>query len=97
MVRGELLAHVRLLPRVPMAIQGSVIVRELGDAAGTPHLTCHTIRRSMATHLLGAGASPLEVSGILGHSDLKSLSRYVRVAQREVKETHEKTHPRELL
>ncbi len=71
-------------------------LRALGEAAGIEHLTCHTIRRSMATHLLAAGASPLAVSGILGHSDLKSLSRYVRVAQREVKETHEKTHPRDL-
>jgi len=49
----------------------------------------------MATHLLAAGASPVEVSGILGHSDLHSLSRYIQVAAREVKETHEKTHPRE--
>ncbi len=70
-------------------------LRKLGAAAGVDHFTCHMIRRSMATHLLAAGASPLEVSKILGHEDLKSLSRYVRVAAREAKETHGKTHPRE--
>ena len=70
-------------------------LRKLGKTGGIDGLTCHTIRRSMATHLLGAGASPAEVSGILGHSDLHSLSRYIQVAAREVKETHEKTHPRE--
>jgi len=73
----------------------AIHLRELGEAAGIPHLTCHTIRRSMATQLLAAGASPQEVSGILGHSDLKSLSRYVQVASRELKETHQATHPRE--
>jgi integrase/recombinase XerD len=70
-------------------------LRKLGERAGIRGLSCHVIRRSMATHLLRAGASPQEVSGILGHSDLGSLSRYVKVALREVKETHEKTHPRE--
>jgi len=70
-------------------------LRALGKAAGIESVTCHMIRRSMATHLLAAGASPQEVSAILGHEDLRSLSRYVRVAQREAKETHQKTHPRE--
>ncbi|MBI3097141.1 MAG: tyrosine-type recombinase/integrase [Planctomycetes bacterium] len=70
-------------------------LRALGTTVGIAYLTCHMIRRSMATHLLTAGASPSEVSAILGHSDLKSLSRYVKVATREVKETHARTHPRE--
>jgi len=70
-------------------------LRKLGETAGIDHLTCHMIRRSMATHLLAAGASPQEVSAILGHEDLRSLSRYVLVAQREAKETHQKTHPRD--
>jgi len=72
------------------------IIRRLGERAGVGDLTCHAIRRSMATHLLQAGANPKEVSAILGHSDLTSLSRYVRVAAREVKETHQRTHPREI-
>ena len=70
-------------------------LRKLGDAAGIEHLTCHMVRRSMATHLLSAGASPLEVSAILGHGDLKSLSRYIQVLAREAKDTHARTHPRE--
>lgn len=68
---------------------------KLGLAAGLESPTCHMIRRSMATPLLAAGASSQEVSGILGHEDLKSLSRYVNVAAREVRETHAATHPRE--
>jgi integrase/recombinase XerD len=71
------------------------IIHGLGLLAGIPGVTCHAIRRTMATDLLRAGANPKEVSAILGHGDLKSLSRYVRIAAREVKETHHRTHPRE--
>jgi integrase/recombinase XerD len=71
------------------------IIRGLGVRAGIAEVTCHAIRRTMATDLLRAGANPTEVSAILGHGDLKSLSRYVRIAAREVKETHRNTHPRE--
>jgi integrase/recombinase XerD len=72
-----------------------VVLRALGARVDIPDVTCHALRRTMATDLLRAGANPAEVSAILGHSDLKSLSRYVRIAQGEVKETHRKTHPRE--
>jgi len=71
-------------------------LRALGRAAGVAGLTGHLIRRSMATHLLAAGASPHEVSGILGHEDLQSLSRYIKVALRELRDTHARTHPREV-
>lgn len=70
-------------------------LRKLGAIGGVEALTCHMIRRTMATHLLSAGASPQEVSAILGHGDLKSLSKYVQAAAREAKETHARTHPRE--
>jgi site-specific recombinase XerD len=49
----------------------------------------------MATQMLAAGASPSEVSGILGHADLRSLSRYIKIAMAELKEAHARTHPRE--
>jgi integrase/recombinase XerD len=72
-----------------------IILRTLGDRLGIPGVTCHALRRTMATDLLRAGANPAEVSAILGHTDLKSLSRYIRIAPVEVKETHRNTHPRE--
>jgi site-specific recombinase XerD len=72
-----------------------VRIRDLGRRAGLEGVTCHVIRRSMATHLLAAGANPKEVSSILGHEDLRSLARYVVSADLEVKETHRRTHPRE--
>jgi integrase/recombinase XerD len=67
----------------------------LGRSAGVVGLTCHLFRRSLATHLLAAGASPIEVSRILGHEDLRSLGRYVKVVERDLRATHAETHPRE--
>lgn len=70
-------------------------VRRLGRKSkiGKP-VTPHAIRRSCATHLLVSGASPWAVKGILGHADFKSLGRYVSLTTRELREIHEKTHPR---
>ncbi len=80
-------------PVAPLWIQR--LVRRLGRRAGIASpVTPNTLRRSCATHLLSAGATLWVVKDLLGHSDLKTLSRYVRLEVREVKETHEKTHPR---
>jgi integrase/recombinase XerD len=73
-----------------------IVLRTLGERSGIPGVTCHAIRRTMATDLLRTGANPKEVSAILGHGDLKSLSRYVKIAAVDVKATHQATHPREL-
>jgi integrase/recombinase XerD len=58
-------------------------------------ITCHVLRRTVATHLLEGGASPAAVAAILGHVDLETLSRYARVAAKEVKSAHARFHPRE--
>jgi integrase/recombinase XerD len=71
-------------------------LKKLGRKAGVAmRLTCHVIRRTLATGLLRNGASPQEVAAILGHEDVRSLGRYVAFAAREVKEAHAKCHPRE--
>jgi len=69
-------------------------LRKLGARAGL-RLTCHTLRRTFATHLIAAGASPAAVAALLGHGDLETLGRYAAVSARELKETHRRTHPRE--
>ena len=71
------------------------IIRRLGKRAGIEvPVTPNTLRRTCATHLLSAGASLQVVKELLGHSDLKTLSRYVSLRAREVKEAHGQTHPR---
>ena len=58
------------------------------------NVTPHALRRTCATHLIASGASAWAVKGILGHSDFKSLGRYVSLGLKELREIHEKTHPR---
>jgi integrase/recombinase XerD len=70
-------------------------VRCLGRKAGIRKpVTPHALRRTCATHLLASGASAWAVKGILGHADFKSLGRYVSLGTKELREMHEKTHPR---
>lgn len=74
----------------------AIHLKDLGRAAGLRvNLTCHVIRRTTATRLLSRGASPVEVSALLGHRDVRSLGRYVAVVARELKDAHRATHPRE--
>jgi len=50
------------------------------EAAGLPrHFTCHSLRHSIATHLLDAGASLEFVQDHLGHQSIRSTSIYARI------------------
>ncbi len=70
-------------------------VRRLGRKAGiVKPVTPHALRRTCATHMIASGASAWAVKGILGHADFKSLGRYVVLGTKELREIHEKTHPR---
>ncbi|MFH1679082.1 MAG: tyrosine-type recombinase/integrase [Candidatus Eisenbacteria bacterium] len=53
------------------------------DRAGLPgHITCHSLRHSIATHLLDAGASLEFVQDHLGHQSIRSTSIYARITDR---------------
>jgi len=51
----------------------------------------HAIRRATATHLLRAGASPLDIQTLLGHSSMAVLGHYLRVTITDLKQMHSKT------
>jgi len=59
----------------------------------TKHVTCHTFRRTCATHMLKNGAHPLMVAEMLGHSGLKTLRQYLKISIPELQETHSKLKP----
>ncbi|MBI4713456.1 MAG: tyrosine-type recombinase/integrase, partial [Planctomycetes bacterium] len=72
------------------------LVRSYGRKAGiNKKVTVHTWRRTLATHLLQAGVNLVYIQEILGHEDMRSLDRYIKVTAIEVKQTHQRTHPRE--
>ncbi len=50
------------------------------DRAGLPHhYTCHSLRHSIATHLLDAGVALEVVQDRLGHQSIRSTSIYARI------------------
>lgn len=60
-----------------------------------PFITCHSIRHTIATHLLHSGAGLREVQEFLGHKKIKNTEVYTRVLTEDLKKVIEKSHPRE--
>jgi integrase/recombinase XerD len=58
------------------------------------HVTCHTFRHSIATHLLKARADIRHIQALLGHACLGSTERYTRVEIADLKEVIARAHPR---
>jgi integrase/recombinase XerD len=59
------------------------------------HVTCHVWRHTCATHLLQNNANLRHVQEILGHKNLTTTERYLRLTITDLKEAHRKFHPRE--
>lgn len=60
-----------------------------------PHISCHSFRHSMATHLLENGADIRQVQELLGHTHIRQTERYTRVTTQALKEVVQTYHPRE--
>lgn len=58
-------------------------VAAVGDAAGV-HLTPHMLRHSCATRLIERGVGIRTVQEILGHADLKTTMRYLRIRPKDL-------------
>jgi integrase/recombinase XerD len=64
------------------------------QAAGLARVSCHALRRTMATALLRGGADVRLVAEILGHARLSTTERYTKLVVSDLGRTHAKTHPR---
>jgi integrase len=64
----------------------------IGERAGV-HLTPHALRRTFATLSLRAGMNPLHLQGLLGHSSLEMVRRYIRMVDDDLLEAHRKHGP----
>jgi len=53
----------------------------------------HSLRHSLATHLINGGANIRAVQLILGHSSISSTERYLKVEQKDVIEVFKNFHP----
>jgi integrase/recombinase XerD len=73
----------------------SLMVRHYAKKAGIKkHVTCHTLRHSVATHLLKGGADIRHIQVLLGHTSLRSTERYTRVELSDLKDIIRRAHPR---
>jgi len=72
----------------------SLLFKYRKQAKITNSASPHTMRRSCATHLLQNGADIRYIQKLLGHKRLSTTQLYTKVMPMEVKQTHEKTHPK---
>ena len=78
----------RLTPRTIQRLVKSYVAKAKLPVAATPH----TLRHSMATDLLQAGADLRSVQEILGHKNIATTQIYTHVTDARLREVHEKFH-----
>lgn len=71
-----------------------VIKKYAREAGISEEITPHTLRHSVAAHLLDNGADIRTVQELLGHADVATTLKYTQLTNKRMKDTYTNAHPR---
>lgn len=74
--------------------QLNVLLKRLCQDLSLPIITCHSIRHSLATHLLAKGMSLVQIQNLLGHKKISTTTRYTHPDENRINKQIIKYHPR---
>jgi integrase/recombinase XerD len=80
--------------KLQRAVVSRIIARRATAARVKKHVTCHTFRHSVATHLLRHGADIRHIQALLGHACLSTTELYTRVEVSDLARVVARAHPR---
>jgi len=69
------------------------IIQYAAKRAGVPPPPLHAFRRGFAVESLRGGMNVVELARILGHSDLETTQRYLKLLNDDLREAHARTSP----
>jgi integrase/recombinase XerD len=69
-------------------------LKKYAKAAGLEDITPHTLRHSVAVHMLGNGADARAVQELMGHADLATTLKYANLPKMRLREAYSSSHPR---
>ncbi|MGO4544281.1 site-specific tyrosine recombinase XerD [Paenibacillus sp. 2TAB23] len=70
------------------------IKKHAKEAGIAQDITPHTLRHSVAAHLLDNGADVRAVQELLGHADISTTLKYTHASKQRIKDTYNQSHPR---